>query len=206
MNKIKYIAAALIAIAGLGLQQAKADTTTFSSTLNVSNLGSGFSGPFGTVEVSLTGQVATITFTASGNYTFIDGSAAAVFVNSNSFSVSNVTTGFTAQYPGLQQVDGWGRFNVTINTNSGSGAGVTTITFTVTNTSTTLWTSASDVLGNNGSGYDAAAHVSITNANGTFTGFAAESGGVVPDGGATVMLLGMALGALGMVGRYLKTS
>ncbi|PYL74488.1 MAG: hypothetical protein DMF26_10875, partial [Verrucomicrobia bacterium] len=38
------------------------------------------------------------------------------------------------------------------------------------------------------------------------TGFAGEGGGVVvPDGGTTVMLLGVALGALGMARRFLMS-
>jgi hypothetical protein len=38
------------------------------------------------------------------------------------------------------------------------------------------------------------------------TGFAANGGAVnTPDGGTTVMLLGVALGALGMVRRYLTS-
>jgi hypothetical protein len=85
-----------------------------------------------------------------------------------------------------------------------------TITFTLTNTSGT-WGSAGDVLIANADGFDAAAHIFVTtspaNASNSAlaTGFAAETGGgiSVPDGGMTVMLLGVALGALGMARRFL---
>ena len=56
----------------------------------------------------------------------------------------------------------------------------------------------------------AAAHIFVTklpvkSINGALaTGFAAN-GGQVPDGGTTVMLLGVALGALGVVRRYLSS-
>ena len=76
---------------------------------------------------------------------------------------------------------------------------------------------AAHVLALNGpNGSLAAAHIFVTNfpanqQNGAIiTGFAAGNGvginplGSVPDGGTTVMLLGAALGALGMARRYLK--
>src|SRR6266404_3861334 len=100
MNKIKYIAAVLIAIAGLGLQQAKADTITFN--LTVSNFG--FTGPYAMVTVNRTDTThATITFnslTNSGNiYLMGDGSTVALNVNATTFTcgaitASNAGTGF----------------------------------------------------------------------------------------------------------------
>ena len=60
-NKIKYIAAGLVAIAGFGLQQAKADT--FSFNLSVGNPAiSGYPGPYVSVNVNRTNSThATIT-------------------------------------------------------------------------------------------------------------------------------------------------
>src|SRR5947209_5423010 len=140
MNKIKYIAAVLIAIAGLGLQQAKAD---FIFNLTVGNSGlSGFPGPYATVDVHL-----------------VDPTHA-------------------------------------------------TISFTLTNTSGT-WASDTTVLVANAQGAFAAAHIFVTtspaNASNSalVTGFAANGGSTVPDGGTTVMLLGAALGALGMARRFI---
>jgi hypothetical protein len=220
MNKLKYIAAVLIAIAGFGLQQADA----FTSSLGTGNPAiSGFAGPYGTVTVTLVNSTtATITFTSNtkaGNiYLFGDGGSVAVNVNASTFTVSNITgsnsgTGFTPgpyTFAGAGTEDGFGSFNLTINSFDGFTHSSDTISFTVTNTSGT-WASAADVLAFNANGFDAAAHIFVTSApanasnSALATGFAAENaGGVgVPDGGTTVMLLGVALGALGMARRFL---
>ena len=223
MNKLKYLAALMIGIAGLGLQQANA----FTSDLNTGNTAiSGFTGPYGTVTISLdaTGTVATVTFTSNtvgGNiYLFGDGGSVALNVNASSFTVSGITasnggTGFLTtnadySFAGAGQEDGFGQFNLTINGFDGFSHSADTISFTLTNTSGTTWTD-STVLAFNATGFDAAAHIFVTSSpanrsNGAIaTGFAGEGPGTVPDGGATVMLLGAALGALGMVRRYLKS-
>src|SRR5438552_6012668 len=139
MNKIKYIAAVLIGIAGLGLQQAKADT--FDSVLNFGNSAiSGFPGPYGTVHIDLVGQTATITFTASSGYLFGDGSSVGVNVNASSFSEAIVSDAAFKDFSS-GNVDGLGQFNLTIDNNDGFAQAVSTITFTVTNISGT-WLSA----------------------------------------------------------------
>jgi len=224
MNKIKYIAAVLIAIAGFGLQQAKADT--FHSVLDAGNSGiNTFTGPYGTVDIVLTGSnTATVTFTsgmtATNVYMFGGAGAVALNVNALSFSTSNIVgtnSGINFTPGPLTQgaagnEDGFGSFNLTIDSFDGNKHSSDLVTFTLTNTSGT-WASAADVLTPNGSGFDAAAHIfiSATNpANGKIdnpsTGFAAETGGNnnVPDGGTTVMLLGLGLGSLGMARRFLK--
>jgi hypothetical protein len=105
-------------------------------------------------------------------------------------------------------VSTFGLFNLTINSFDGYTHSSDSITFTVTNTSGT-WGSDADVLAFNADGFDAAAHIFITtfpaNASGSaiVTGFAGENGEQVPDGGTTVMLLGLGLGALGMARRFL---
>lgn len=71
------------------------------------------------------------------------------------------------------------------------------------------WANSDQVLAFNDHNTRAASHIFVTtfpaNASNSAlaTGFAAEGGTVVPDGGTTVMLLGAALGALGMVRRFL---
>ena len=219
MNKLKYIAAVLIAIAGLGLQQANA----FTSDLNAGNSGiSGFTGPYGTVTITLVGQVATVTFTSNtvaGNiYLFGGAQAVDLNVNATTFTVGAVTgtnagTGFTPgplTAGGSQNVDGLGTFNLSIDSFDGFTHASDTVTFTVTNTSLTPWATANDVIINNAAGFDAAAHIFVTSSpanasnSALATGFAGEgTQGHVPDGGTTVMLLGAALGALGMARRYL---
>jgi len=221
MNKLKYIAAVLIAIAGLGLQQANA----FTSDLNAGNSAiSGFTGPYGTVTITLVGQVATVTFTSNtvaGNiYLFGGAQAVDLNVNATTFTVGAVTgtnagTGFTPgplTAGGSQNVDGLGTFNLSIDSFDGFTHSSDTVTFTVTNTSLTPWATANDVIINNAAGFDAAAHIFVTtspaNASNSAlaTGFAGEGPQTnVPDGGTTVMLLGAALGALGMARRFIMS-
>ncbi len=199
-------------------------SATFTSTLNVGNTAiSGFTGPYGTVQITITSSTtATVTFTSNtvaGNaYLFGDGGSVALNVNATTFSVSGITgsnsgTGFT---PGpysqgaAGNEDGFGSFNLRINSFDGFTHSSSTISFTLTNTSGT-WASAANVLAFNSQGFDAAAHIFVTtspaNASNSAlaTGFAAENGAGVPDGGTTVMLLGAALGALGMARRYLMS-
>ncbi len=219
MGKIKYIAALLIAVACVGLQQAKADLVTYYISQGNPAI-SGYTGPYGTVAVNRTNSThATITFTsltANGNiYLFGGGSSVGVNVNATSWTLGTITgsnsgTGFT---PGIYSnggsgnVDGFGVLNQTINSFDGYKHSSSTISFTLTNTSGS-WSSAGEVLKANAKGHFAAAHIFVTTypANAKkgalVTGFATN--GQVPDGGATVMLLGAALGALGMVRRFLE--
>ena len=107
---------------------------------------------------------------------------------------------------GSGNVDGFGTFNQTTNNHDGFASAVTSVTFTLTLTSGS-WANAMSVLvlttGNNG-GWLAAAHIFAIGNSSISTGFAAGNGTAgVPDGGATVMLLGAALGLLGVARRYL---
>ena len=219
MNKIKYIAAVLIAIAGLGLQQAKAD---FIFNLTVGNSGlSGFPGPYATVDVHLVDPThATISFTSltNGGNIYLFGGVNAVDVNVNattwtigSFVATNSGTGFTPgplSDGGSGNVDGFGTLNQTVNSSDGFTHASNFISFGLTNTSGT-WLSDTTVLIANAQGAFAAAHIFVTtspaNASNSalVTGFAANGGSTVPDGGTTVMLLGAALGALGMARRFI---
>ena len=222
MGKIRYIAALLIAVGSVGLQQAKADT--FSFNLGVGNPAiSGYPGPYVSMTVNRTNSThATITFTsltAAGNvYLMGDGSSVAVNVNATSWILSNVTgsnsgTGFTPgpySNGGSGNVDGFGVFNQTINSFDGFGHSSSTIRFTLTNTSGT-WATAAAVLAANSGGSLAAAHIFVTafpaNAqNGALaTGFAGNGTTTdVPDSGSTVLLLGAALSAIGLVRRKLS--
>jgi hypothetical protein len=203
MNKLKYIAAVVIALAGFGLQQAKAD---FVSTLNVGNSSlQGFPGPYGTVTVSLdvTTQVATITFTSnSPSYSFVDNHIAAINV-STSFDGFTVIDDPFFTGTGSGQVDGFGTFDLFLTNSDGFANAIDTISFSIHNTGA-AWTDANQVLTSNTDGFDAAAHIAVNSTGGAVTGFAGEGPGSVPDGGTTVMLLGAALSALGMARRFLK--
>jgi VPDSG-CTERM motif len=223
MKKLKYIAPILIAVACLGLQQAKADTTYTLSSPNTAV--SAYPAPYGTVTVHLTDSThATVTFNAASSggysYLFIDGGAAAVNVRATSWTITTIasvtpaTGGFVAQPAGWPQSggsgneDGFGVFNQTVNGFDGTDHAMSQISFTLTNTSGT-WNNSNVVLIANSQFAFAAAHIVVFNSNNVTngaqlaTGFVATGGGIVPDGGTTVMLLGVALGALGMVRRYL---
>jgi hypothetical protein len=106
---------------------------------------------------------------------------------------------------GSGQVGMWGNFNNTNTMFNGFMTAVSGVTFTLTKNSG-VWGSAASVLLANANDQFAAAHIFITVAPGfrsngaIYTGFAS-----VPDGGTTVMLLGVALGGLGLVRRYLMS-
>jgi len=227
--KIKYIAAVLIGLAGLSLQQVKADNSTF--FLTTSNI-PGFVGPINMVQVSIdttTGSnQATVTFTSQTanvggtNYIFMIGNGSAFDLNTSAAATTG-TYSFTQPAGGgfsppsvvtpnvSGQVDGFGVFNNTNTMFNGFDHAVTSVSFILTKTSGN-WGLANTVLAANGNGAIAAAHIFITLAPGVlsngavFTGYAANGGSVnTPDGGTTVMLLGVALGALGMARRFVRS-
>jgi VPDSG-CTERM motif len=230
MNKLKYIVAVLIALAGLGLQQAKADTIYSLSVGNSALTGASpsFTGPYGTVDVHLVDSThATVTFTGltqviggtTYQYLFGDGGSVDVNVNATSWTISGITgtnsgTGFTPGAftdSGSKNIDGFGVMNQTVTDFDGYTHSANVVSFTLQNTGGT-WASDSTVLiGNAKNGAIVTAHIFVTTfpANSTnsaiVTGFAANGGAFVPDGGTTVMLLGAALGALGMARRFLMS-
>ena len=203
MKKYTILFGAVCAVVLAFSLNAKAD---FISTLTVSNLPGQSTGNFGTVDVSLSGQTATITFTAGAGFFFGDGSSAAVELNTDSFTEAFVSESPSNNFKAFafdQNVDGFGSFDLALDQKN-FAVHLTSITFTVTNTGT-AWASDADVLAVNANGFDAAAHVFSTSSG--LTGFAAESGGGnthIPDSGATAMLLGGALAGLGVMRRYLK--
>ena len=215
MNKLKYIAPVLIAVACLGLQQAKAITTYSLSAGNAAI--APFPAPYGSASVSLVGNTATITFTAANTaaFQYLFGAAGSVAVNVNgAFTLGAITgtqlPGFgptTYSNGGAGNEDGFGSFNLSINSFDGYTRSSNSITFTLTGS----WANDASVLTANANGAFVAAHIFVAafpanpNAGALATGFAASGGAVnAPDGGTTVMLLGAALGALGMARRFLR--
>lgn len=205
------LAASLVAV-----PTARADDITFTSNISTGNSAlSGYTSPFVGVSVDLTSSTtAAITFTGdlvSGNqYLMGDSSAVDLNVNASSFTATSFTdtnagTGFTPgplSNGGSGTVDGFGTFNLTINSFDGFTHTGDTITFLLTDTSGT-WASAADVLIANGLGWDAAAHIYVTSSpanasNGAaVTGFAAEAGTSNVPEPSTLILLGSELLALG---------
>jgi len=179
-------------------------------TLGIGNSGiSGTPGPYGTVDVNLTSSTtAVITFTASSGFLFTDGGSAAVNVNAGHWTIGSFSTipnGIPLTDGGAGNEDGWGSFNQTVNNpNSSPADRASTITFTLTDTSGT-WADAAAVLTGNASGYFAAAHIYINSGSGSGnTGFAADgtpSTPSVPDGGATIALLGFGLVGIDLLRR-----
>jgi len=228
MSKIKYIAAVLIGLAGLSLQQVKADNSTF--FLTTSNI-PGFVGPINMVQVSITTNgtsAATVTFTSQTanvggtDYIFMIGNGSAFDLNTSAAATTG-TYAFTQPAGGgfalpsvvtpnvSGQVDGFGVLNNTNTMFNGFDHAVTSVSFILTKANGN-WGAAANVLAANANGAIAAAHIFITQAPGalangaTFTGYAANGGSVnTPDGGTTVMLLGVALGALGMARRFVRS-
>ena len=145
MKKLKYFSPILIAVACLGLQQARADFIDYS--LNTGNgAGAIGTGPYGTVDINLiSGTTALFTFTAATRYLFVDGGANAVNVNSASWTVTNIVSNAAPLSPdGSGNEDGFGNFNQKISQQNASN-GASLVTFTLTNTAGT-WASASQVL------------------------------------------------------------
>ena len=231
MNKLKYLAAVLIGIAGLALQQTKAETVANISLGAPNSAIAGFPSPYATANITLAanGLSATVIFTSAQNatntYLMGDGGSAALNVN-GSFSVSGLSAsnsfaGFNANTPvfgGAGNEDGFGSFNLSVNMGQGYPDSATTISFTVTNTSGTAWTGITTggnnkMLTANNKGFIVAAHIFVggnppdAGVPALATGFAGngDTGTPVPDGGTTVMLLGAALGALGMARRFIKS-
>lgn len=193
-----------------------------SYSLDFGNVGlSSITGPYGSVDVSLTDSThAVITFTAgvvNGNQFLFGGQGSADFnVNATSSTATFVSfsqlTGFTTAVitPGNPgNVSSFGSFNKTFDGFDGFTHATTTLTFSVTDNSGT-WGSAADVLTPNANGSTVAAHIFVTpypgdvNSSAIITGFASDGSSSVPDVGATAMMLGGALSALGFVRRKLS--
>jgi hypothetical protein len=208
MALMATVVVAMLFLLTLGAPRASADTITY--TLNNSNLGSSFTGPFATVVVNLTSSTtATITFTAGSGYVLMDSSIADVNVNSATWSIGSFSfaCGGAGCNGGSKNVNGFGTFNQTTNAFGGFGNALSSVSFTITNTSGT-WASAANVLTANSQGGHAAVHVAPISLGGACTGFASdgtEKAGsttasgctpTVPDGGVTLMLLGGTLAGL----------
>jgi hypothetical protein len=208
--KIKYIVAVLIGIAGLGLQQAKADTFNFTSDHCTGGCGTP---PFGSVTLTQVGNDVNVVVSLFNGNQFVKTGAGGnmyfLFDNAN-ISLTDITNisgapAGTTAFMGPIMADGTGSWMWGIGCascpNGGAGAFSGPITFTVMGT-----TLAEMEVGHFVSGYGTELFVAdILSGTTGNTGPVDVNTPMVPDGGATLMLLGVALGALGMVRRYLAS-
>jgi hypothetical protein len=236
MGAQKLLTIAITTMAGLGTTLGLASAAWAADVIDTTSLtlGSGnpaissYTGPYGTVNISLdeTTQVATVTFTsnstgsggASNPYLFGDGGSVNLNVNgtytlvttgANAPSGSTVSGFNTPIYltntPG--QVDGWGNFNLSLNFHDGYAYATNQVTFTIDG-SAGEWTSAADVLAANGNGAEAAAHIFVCNTAGATscdssikapaTGYAANGGINTPLPGAMALFGSVLFGGIGI--------
>jgi hypothetical protein len=216
MNKIKYLGALLIGIAGLGLQQAKATTLDLQNSMHWSTNDSYL---IGTVIPTLEGNGGQAQRDADMTNTLLNMSHTAqqgVFGDKTNPLYSRTTWGanpggWTAATPvnaGLSGSISDGGLTLTITltgtfqylavTYDGQNAGVAVFDISSLGVGDQIVLSRYAFPDDNphgdllqGNGQYLMTHWTLLNPTG------------VPDGGATVMLLGAALGALGMVRRYL---
>lgn len=181
--KATRFAVILLALWALLAVPAGADTITYA--LTASNLGAGFAGPFASVTIGWSGNnpsnTATITFDSlvSGQYIYLMGGEGAVGLNVNgdwaidacqnggnhppdcsSIGGTNTLSGFTPgpyTLSGGGNEDGFGAFDLKVDSFDGFQHSATKVTFTLTNTSGN-WAHAADVLKPNSNGEIAAIH------------------------------------------------
>jgi hypothetical protein len=214
---IGQLGLALALLLACGPGRAAADSFTYYlSTPNSALSGNPQGTIFGTVTVNLISSTqANITFSALTNggtsFLFTDGSSAALNVNATTFGVSNVkgsnsytntAVGYTVNNVANQQVDGMGKFNLTLDSGSSTWADTaTSISFTLTDTSGT-WASALSVLVANGSGHFAASHMGqttdVNSQSFSQTGYVGDGPGPVTPEPGSFALLG--IGVAGLAG------
>jgi len=214
---LHWVAAIALAATIFAPGTASADVVNYSLTSPNDAL-SPYPGPYGSLEVNLTDSThATLTLTNATNgvytYSFIDTNELALNTNGavtvgtpvgTPLNANFGTPTYTTDTSAGQQVDGFGKFNVSIDASDGYSDAVKKLVVTLTNTSGS-WASASDVLTANNQGALFAAHVAVTDATtpspsiaALATGFASNGGAVsVPEPTPIVMAL-VGLGTLGL--------
>jgi MYXO-CTERM domain-containing protein len=206
------LGAALLALAWTGPTQAA------SYTLSTPNF-SGYTGPFGTVTVTLEAgnTKADITFTGNsvGGFDFLFGDGGSVAVNTNGTATLVGTPTFTqdagfntASFTsgGAGNEDGFGSFGFSLNNNDGAASAATSVSFVIQKSSGT-WTSDTNVLTANSQGETVAAHIFVFTSpaqkgNGALlTGYAADGPNATPEPSSLAIA---GLGALGLFGYGLR--
>ena len=213
MNKLKYLPILFtIAIAVSSAPFARAISFDLTSD-HVDGPGGAGTPPFGTVTLTQTGADVDFNVTLAAGYKFVKtGSADFQYFKFNGTGVAlgdiiNINQNF-AGFPlfaatGTFNGDGTGHFTFGITSNHGNGGVAPVyagpILFSVANAT------IADLTQPNNLGNVFVADILAPNGNtGPVDASAPSSRSSVPDGGTTVILLGAALGALGMARRFLK--
>lgn len=177
-----------------------------STVYNLDNANfSGYTPPYGTVTVNLDGlgTTATIQFSAASGFLFVGASSVAVNVHASTFNlVSGSVTGMNLSGTSSGQVDGRGSFNLILDAPNANPSNRTPgVTFEIFNAAG--WSSDATVLTANSLGNSVGAHVYLTTGtlqgNTQYVGGGSTNSTSVPDGGATLLLLGSALTGLALI-------
>jgi hypothetical protein len=223
---VKALLAPAIVGVGLAAASGNASSADFIFDLVAPNTAiSSYTGPYATVDVHLVNSTtATVTFSSIDNLsqTFLMGDGGTVGVNGNftlaGASATNSISGFTASSlsfnacntnafgcitgGGVGNEDGFGSFNVTLDTHDGYTDAWNSVILNLTASGSTTWSDASQVLIANSLGAVAAAHIYVAgdpvNASNLAlaTGYAAS----VPETETWAMMLA----GLGLVGLQLR--
>ncbi len=193
MNKLKYLTAVLIAVAGMGLQQAQADLLTGDAFFT--------NGPIGNPSADL----AYLQSHGGPDYQpfFLPQSSVYLGKENAGGNVENGAINLT-QYITITETNSQ-TWHISWNL---TGSGFTLDGILVKNGNTDPSKTLYKFYGvSNDQKLIGSGDVTLAdfNKNISFVEFFGSPGGAVPDGGTTVMLLGAALGALGMARRYLRS-
>jgi hypothetical protein len=184
MNKMKYLAAVLIAVAGMGLQHALAHLLAPGQFFTA--------GPIGKPTDELDVLISAGRLPATSQFLFKQNSNGSTEGDFGQYFTINVVTANTWEVSWNLTGSGFTLDGVLIKGGNVQGQGMLYRFYGVSADET--------LIGEGTVTFDdprrGISHISF---------FGSPGGNGVPDGGTTVMLLGAALGALGMARRYLKS-
>ncbi len=193
----------LVTLAGLAAFSTSAAASSINLTLGLGNAAiAGYPAPYAEVQISMTDNTNTATFTVTGDttggYQYLLGGTGIFGLNASAPSTLswNALLFPDLSDDGAKNLDGWGSFSNTFKNFDGFTHAVSSLTFTLTRNSGT-WADAGSVLTPNASGYLVGAHIFVNGVGANAchdatgapvacaTGFA-TNGGLVPIPHSTV--------------------